>query len=371
MIGSFHWRRWWPPTLLGYLARCLSLWFLAVLAAVAGLVFTADVLQLSFDEGAQFGVGFDSIVALALLKLPQTVMQVVPFAVLISGLIAFRQLARSSELIVARSVGVSVWQFLLPAIGIALAIAVIRVAAIDPIATAMAARYEAMRATLFGEATALSIASGSGFWLRETSDDGTLLMRADRVDLGGQVFGVTVMLLDADDRFASRIDAASGRAIDAAWQFETVRLTEARRGSQFRDRHVIASRVTFDELIDRFAKTNSLSFWDLPQHIATMEQTGFSARPHRLLWHRFAAMPLLYGGMMIIAIAFAVRLHRAADTPLLIGAGALTGFLLYFFSDLIYALGINSSIPLALAAWTPAGIAAIFGATLLLYLEDG
>ncbi|MEK7246057.1 MAG: LPS export ABC transporter permease LptG, partial [Pseudomonadota bacterium] len=46
-------------------------------------------------------------------------------------------------------------------------------------------------------------------------------------------------------------------------------------------------------------------------------------------------------------------------------------FLVYFFSDVSLALGLSSGIPVALAAWTPAGIAGLIGAALLLHLEDG
>jgi lipopolysaccharide export system permease protein len=49
----------------------------------------------------------------------------------------------------------------------------------------------------------------------------------------------------------------------------------------------------------------------------------------------------------------------------------MSGFLLYFLSSLAAALGLNSSIPLVLAAWGPAVITAILGITLLLYVEDG
>jgi lipopolysaccharide export system permease protein len=58
-------------------------------------------------------------------------------------------------------------------------------------------------------------------------------------------------------------------------------------------------------------------------------------------------------------------------TLLLVSAGVTFGFLLYFLSNLIYRLGLTGSIPLELAAWTPAGLSMLVGVTLLLYLEDG
>ena len=39
-------------------------------------------------------------------------MQILPFAVLLGGMLCFWRLTRSSELIVARAAGISAWEFL-------------------------------------------------------------------------------------------------------------------------------------------------------------------------------------------------------------------------------------------------------------------
>ena len=58
-------------------------------------------------------------------------------------------------------------------------------------------------------------------------------------------------------------------------------------------------------------------------------------------------------------------------TGLLIATGVLTGFVFYFLSDVVLALGLSGKIPPALAAWTPAGICSLLGIGLLFHLEDG
>ena len=45
--------------------------------------------------------------------------------------------------------------------------------------------------------------------------------------------------------------------------------------------------------------------------------------------------------------------------------------MLYFLSNLVFALGISGKLPVALAAWTPAAIALALALPLLLHLEDG
>jgi len=64
-------------------------------------------------------------------------------------------------------------------------------------------------------------------------------------------------------------------------------------------------------------------------------------------------------------------MHRRGGIPLMIASGIASGFVLYLFSNVVFALGLSATIPVNLAAWTPAGVSLLTGATLLLHLEDG
>ena len=47
------------------------------------------------------------------------------------------------------------------------------------------------------------------------------------------------------------------------------------------------------------------------------------------------------------------------------------GFVLYFVSDLVLALGLSGKIPAVLAAWIPAGAFTLIGVASLFHMEDG
>ncbi|SVE59957.1 uncharacterized protein METZ01_LOCUS512811, partial [marine metagenome] len=113
------------------------------------------------------------------------------------------------------------------------------------------------------------------------------------------------------------------------------------------------------------------SFWSLPKFIQTLEMAGFSATRHRLYWHNVLSTPFLLAAMILLAATFSLRLTRRGGASLLLAAGVLTGFLLYFVSDVVHAFGIAGKLPVVLAAWTPTGICTLLGLSLLLHLEDG
>ena len=75
--------------------------------------------------------------------------------------------------------------------------------------------------------------------------------------------------------------------------------------------------------------------------------------------------------MVLIAATFSLRLTRRGGTMLWASSGLFFGFLLYFLSDLVFALGLSARIPEVLAAWAPATVTMLLGLTSLLHLEDG
>jgi lipopolysaccharide export system permease protein len=358
-------------TLSFYIARKFLLWFGGVLLAVFGVIFLAETIELlrrSADEALGLGWAF----RMAMLKTPYTAQEVLPFTVLASGMGAYWQLTRSNELVVARASGVSVWQFLMPTLALVLVIGAVRVMAIDPVAAAMMARFEHFEARDLGDETRLAAASVNGLWLRQSGPQGQSIIHALRVVPEDRTLQqVMVLNYGADDGFVARIDAASARLEHGFWWLNDVRISGRDGPGRHEPDYRFATTLSFDQIADSFASARSLSFWDLPRYIEVLEQTGLSARPHRLQLHRLMATPLLLCAMVLLAATFALRPQRRGGTALLIGTGTLSGFLLYFLSDIVFALGLNSSIPLELAAWTPAGVSTMLGAAMLLHLEDG
>ena len=80
------------------------------------LIYAVDVVEMLRRSGdAPKATGF-LMAALSFLRTPTVAEQALPFAVLFGSMIAFLNLSRKMELVVARAAGVSVWQILAPPI---------------------------------------------------------------------------------------------------------------------------------------------------------------------------------------------------------------------------------------------------------------
>ena len=80
---------------------------------------------------------------------------------------------------------------------------------------------------------------------------------------------------------------------------------------------------------------------------------------------------LFRSAVVLLAATFSLRPIRRGGAAILIVSGTGTGFLLYFLSDVVFALGVSSKIPIVLAAWSPALVSTFIGIAILLHLEDG
>ncbi|MEX2450806.1 MAG: LPS export ABC transporter permease LptG [Rhodospirillales bacterium] len=361
-------------TLSFYIGRHFLAGFAVLFFAFLSLVLTFDIVELLRRAATKPEITFLVVVKLALLKLPYMGQQTFPFAVLFGGMVVFWRLTRSHELVVTRAAGVSAWQFLFPVLFLAFLLGVAKITVFNPLSSALLAKYERQESALLKGQSSLLEISKTGLWLRQASEKGPSVIRADRALNQGrdmELQNVVVLMYTNSDHFAGRIDAESAKLEDGFWLLRKAWIHEPEKPPRFTAKHWLPTDLTLSSIQDSFAPPATMSFWALPGFIKTLEISGFSALRHRLHWHSLLAAPFLMCAMVLLAATFTLRHSRRGGTTFIITGGVLTGFLLYFFSDVVFALGLSDSIPVTLAAWTPSGVATLLGIAMLLHLEDG
>ena len=361
-----------PYILSAYLGRHFLLLLAAVFVGLIALVLIADTIELLRRAAKREAVELALVAMMALLKLPSMAHKLLPFACLFGALASFARLTRSGELVAVRAAGVSVWQFLLPATALAFLLGVLAIAVLNPLAAVLALRFEILEAKFLEGRVSLLTVSPTGLWLRQGDREGQQVVHALRVSAEGmQLHDVTIFLYQGSDRFVGRLDAREARLLPGTWLLQDG-LKAAPDGiiERFQE-YRLPTSLTVAQVQESFASPGTLSFWALPKFIDGLTAAGFSALRHRMHWHALLATPLLLAAMVPLAAAFALRLTRRGGTGLMMGAGVLAGFLLYFLGDLVQALGQSGSVPVILAAWAPGAISLLAGLALMFHLEDG
>ena len=125
-----------PSPLSIYFGRQFAIAVLVMLAALTALVALFDFLELLRESATAPHASFGIIVEMEFLRVPWTLLQILPFAVLLGGIFAFWRLSRSSELVVARAAGVSAWQFLAVPVLLATLLGALGTGAVSPLSAA-------------------------------------------------------------------------------------------------------------------------------------------------------------------------------------------------------------------------------------------
>lgn len=358
------------------LSRYIAGRFLISVAVVFGMIlviaFLIDAVNLSDRAAAREDVGFAMIMQMTMLRLPFVAMKVLPFAMLFGTMLTYVWLTRTQELVVTRAAGVSAWQFLLPSLALAILLGGLLISVFNPLASAMISRFERLESQyLRGQSSLLAVSPG-GLWLREGDGDRQFVIHAERVASSGADLGDVIIFAFVDnDRFIERIDAERAVLDDGFWRLENVLVTRPDATADRHDVLEVPTELTVPRIQNSFASPDTMSFWDLPDFIATMEAARFSALRHKIHWHAILSIPLLLAAMVLVAATFSLRLTRRGRLGLFLLAGLGSGFLLYFLSDISLALGMSGSLPPVLAAWAPAAIFAMIGSALLFHMEDG
>lgn len=365
-------------TLWLYIARRFLVAAIGAFAAVFVLVTILDLVEL-MRQNEHGAASFADIVRMALLHAPSVTIAAAPFTILLASMTAFAMLARSSELVVTRAAGVSVWRLIVPAVSAAGALGVLAFAVYNPLASAFATRFETLEQRLLDQTTSRLAVSDRGIWLRQGSDAGQTVINAKRASSTiERLWGVTIFQFDKQDRLYRRIDARTAVLQDKFWVLNGVLDWDLRQGNALPQAKAVAADVmriptdlTVEHIQDSFAPPETIGFWKLPGFIALLEESGFSSNRHRLHFYRLLSEPVVFVAMLLIGAAFSMRHLRFGGLGFMALGCVMAGFGYFFLSDIANALGASGAVPVALAAWAPPVSAILLSLGLLLHLEDG
>jgi len=360
----------------GTLGRYFAMQFLttvlAVFAGVFALIALVDYIELMRRHADVADLSALLVAQTSLYRVPQVTERILPFAVLIGAMSCYLGLSRRLELVVARSAGMSAWQFIMPAIVVALLFGAVTTALYNPLAAYLNERSKAMEARFTGGATAGQPTAGGGFWLRQRSVDGQSIINARSTqEQGVQLGGITAFVFDGKGTFTERLEAKAARLEAGYWRLDGVRRYPVGAPPQDIPQHHLPTNLTPEQVRESFSTPETVPFWDLPEYIRLAENAGLGAAGYRLQYQKLLSRPFMLAAMVLLAAAFSLRFFRFGGVQKMVLGGVAAGFLLYVMSKVTDDLSNAELLHPVTAAWLPVLVGGMTGIIALLYLEDG
>lgn len=356
-------------TMFRYFLRVYLGNFVRVIMGLAVVVLMIDMVELAQRTASMVEFTILDMALLAALRAPSFLQTIVPFVVLFAAMMTLLNLNKRQELVITRASGMSAWQFIAPLCIGSFFIGIVTVGVFNPLSTAGLARSEDVQIEL-----GLKAARDSEIvpWFRQVSEDGALIIGAERASSGGTRLGKpSLFFFDPSGAPVQRVDANSGALKDGNWVLTKARVYDSE--GQFRDvaEFKTPAYVDVNLLGQALTPPKTIAFLQLPGSMESARAFGLPVAPYAMQWHSLIALPALLVAMTLIAATVSLRFARFGHSSSAILGGVLAGFLLYVATALAEALGSAGVIASIVAAWLPVVAASFFGVTFLLHREDG
>lgn len=360
----------------GTLSRYFAMRFLSsMLSVFVGVVVLGGMVD--YFELMRRGADWPKATALILaeismFRIPQLTEHIMPFAVLVGAMSCYLTLSRRLELVIARSAGISAWQFVAPAVAVAFLFGTIATLAYNPLAARLHERSKRLEQQMLNETTSALQENSSGFWVRQKSADGSAIINAQSSrEQGSNLGGVTVYLYDTTGGFQQRIDAKTAELQRGYWQLDDALLFSVGTPPQRVATYRLATNLTLAQVRESFATPETVPFWQLPGYIELADKAGLAAAGYRLQYDELIARPFLLGAMVLLAASVSLRFFRFGGVQKMVLGGITAGFMLFILQKITEDMSKAQLMAPVIAAWTPVLVGGLTGFVALLYQEDG
>lgn len=343
-----------------------TMWFLL---GVAGIVFLADFSETARRFSDLAGYSVLGAVYLTALRVPQLIIQTVPFIVLFVGMTVLIALNRKYELVVTRAAGISVWQFMAPFLTGAFLVGLATVLVLNPLSA-------------WGQRESLTLENGwrktdssrAAFlpWIRQmTGNDDVIIGAKTTLEGGTLMVDVALFHFDKAGNIILRQDAASAKLEDGYWLLKDVNETRPGEIPAHHDEIKLPTNLKPEYMEERLTQPESVAFYEISRKIEVARSYGIPTRALETQFHSLLSLPFLLVAMTMIAATVSLKFSRMNQSRSVILGGILSGFVLYVVTVLVKAFGSSGVVPPVVAVWIPVIVATALGATILLHQEDG
>ncbi len=336
------------------------------IAVVLLLVVGLDVVTAILDQLEDLRGEYTFIQALIYvgLTIPGRITEYVPLSALLGCLVGMGALASSSELVVMRANGISLFRLAAMALVPVLLFIFISLAIVQFVAPHTDGFAKTHR-DLMRLGSARSLVSNSGLWHLEKN----MFMHFNVVQQGGVLFGVSLFDFNEEDELVRRVSARRASYQNNAWLLEDVQQTffspekiYARDSATLRwDTELTPSRLVY--LIN---EPSQLAPSNLLRYIDYLEQQQVDASAFRLAFWQKVLQPAAIISLVLIALSFIFGPLRSATMGYRIFIGVIVGIAFQFSQNLLGPSSIIYGFSPLLAVALPIALCAVVGAVLLI-----
>ncbi|WP_154512207.1 LptF/LptG family permease [Rickettsiales endosymbiont of Trichoplax sp. H2] len=334
------------------------------------IILIFDILEISRIT-TKYSLKFTLVIRLALMKNYSSLSQTIPMIILISSLLHYNSKNKNNELIAAKSIGISNFNIILPVISAVLIFGIINITIINPIGTMLLKKYQNYEANKFKKEKSLISISKSGIWLKNKFNNQNLIINALRVSqISNTMNDVKIFFINEDGELEKQIFSKL-----IAFKSQSIIIQNAtiidKNFKILKEKELILPiKISISQILENFTTIDTISFFELLNFIKITKESGLSINKYLLFFLKELMSPIYIVSMSLISFFFSNRVNNRKKYNLTFLYGLTVGFIIYFLTNFIYALGSSGSVSVFLAAFFPTITSNIIALYLILYKNN-
>jgi lipopolysaccharide export system permease protein len=332
-----------------YLAATWLRLFLLCQGGFLAVYLILDFME-KFSRFSRVGASTTAILQFFFFKIPEMLVESMPFAVLMATLLSLGMLSRSSELTALRSCGLSMSRIVTPILLMGVICSVLMLINAEFIVPSSYQQMEYIDKVVIRKKSSTTFFRLNNIWFRSNN----MILQAKLFEPASRTLkGVTIWDLSADMQPLRRLDAQQAVYGIAGWELADVQIRSfVGQGKVSHVTHLpVSLSLKIDDLRILNKSSDNLSFRKLRDYADSLERGGYAAGRYRTMMHAKLALPFGAFVMVVLGIPFALKTGRSSGVAMGIGAGVAIGFAYFIINAAIQAYGRSGVLYPFVAAW--------------------
>ncbi len=304
------------------------------------------------------------------LKLPFMFVQLTPASILLGAIAVFGLMNRNNELTTLKASGISIYFLVRPALAAGFFLALVMVFLGETLIPASMAKANYIRYFEIWKNDQISMGR-QDIWIKS----GKTLIHINHFDPADQIVSdITATTMGENFQIQNRIDAKKGAYRSGRWILDRVMEQTYNPDSNDYDVRLVKTKISDlkikpEDLGVMVKKSDEMSFSELRNYVAKVEEEGYNARSYRVDMHGKLAFPFICIIMALTGAATGMRRFAGTNLPGAIALGVGIAFFYWVLYGLSLSMGYAGALfPLA-AAWVTNLVFLCGGSLYLIHTE--
>ncbi len=332
-----------------YIGRTVAMSVVTVTLVISSLFLLIGVAG-EFDKIGSSNYTFFMAVKYTLLLLPDRIYEFFPLATLLGSILGLGALANSSELVVIRTAGASIF-LIVGAIMKTAVILMLFAFALGEVIAPPALQYAKLQ-QVKALSKDISLNTRYGLWAR----DSNTYIHVQRANNEGKLFDVHLYRLNESYQLKQILHAKTADYDGKNWQLKDIKQTDISL-EKINVSHIASMQwetLLDPELVSVVTfKPNKLPIWKLNSYINYLKDNGLETAQYELAFWSKIIMPFTIAAMVLLAVPYIFGSLRRTSVGQQILIGFLAGLVFFIANRLLGQMSIVYNFHPALGASIP------------------